>query len=176
VYKTRWSRFLDASRVKREKLRVREPTNTVCAHYTASFSGTFKFHNYNTMAGDTRDSSSTQPQPRGPPPGATAPPEHVKNPKVYEVFNAPANANSLPAGSGQNTAGGRPENPSLTEGIKTVRLADFKQVHQYPCVREALLTGIGGGFGMGAIRAVWGSKRHHALRCSHSMYISSATC
>jgi hypothetical protein len=113
----------------------------------------FTAHLQHAMAGDTRDSSS--PPPRGPPPGATEPPKHVKNTKVYEVF--PANANSLPDGSGQNTAGGRPENPKLAEAIKTVRIEDFKQVHMYPCVRESLLTGIGGGFGMGAVRAVWGS-------------------
>jgi hypothetical protein len=26
----------------------------------------------------------------------------------------------------------------------------------YPCVRESLLMGIGGGFGMGGVRALWG--------------------
>lgn len=120
------------------------------------------------MAGDTRDSSS--PTLRGPPPGATEPPEHVKNAKVYEVF--PANANALPEGSGQNTAG-RPENPNLTDAVKTVRIQDFAQVHMYPCVRESLLTGIGGGFGMGFFRAIWGgmylplqliARRFHPMR------------
>ncbi|TVY43152.1 Cytochrome c oxidase protein 20, mitochondrial [Lachnellula occidentalis] len=101
------------------------------------------------MAGDTRESSS--PPLRGPPPGATEPPEHVENAKTYEVF--PASANSLPEGSGQNTAG-RPQNPNLTDAVKTVRIQDFKQVYMYPCVRESLLTGIGGGFAMGFIRAI----------------------
>lgn len=110
------------------------------------------------MAGDTRDSQAAPSPPRGPPPGATEPPEHVKTPnKVYEVFSAPpANANALPDGSGQNTAGGREKNLGLTDAIKTVRIEDFKQVHMYPCVRESLLTGIAGGFGMGGIRALWG--------------------
>lgn len=112
-------------------------------------------NSHNTMAGDTRDSST--PPPRGSPPGATEPPDHVKNTKVYEVFNGPPNANSLPEGSGQNTAGSHQEAPSLGEAVKTVRLGDFQQVYLYPCVRESLLTGIGAGFGMGAVRAVWGS-------------------
>lgn len=107
------------------------------------------------MADDTRD--SRQPSPRGPPPGVTVPPDHVNNPKVYEVFNAPPpSANALPEGSGQNTAGSKQEVPSLGEAIKTVRLGDFKQVHMYPCVRESLLTGIGGGFAMGGVRALLG--------------------
>jgi cytochrome c oxidase assembly protein subunit 20 len=107
------------------------------------------------MAGDTRD--GTHSPPRGPPPGVNEPPEHVKTPnKVYEVFSAPPSANALPEGSGQNTAGGHEATPSLTEAIKTVRLGDFKQVHMYPCVRESLLMGIGGGFGIGGIRALWG--------------------
>ncbi|KAH8687112.1 hypothetical protein BGZ60DRAFT_425039 [Tricladium varicosporioides] len=111
------------------------------------------------MAGDTRDSQAASSTLRDPPPGATEPPEHVKTPnKIYEVFSAPpANANILPDGSGQNTAGGREKNPGLTDAIKTVRFEDFKQVHMYPCVRESLLTGIAGGFGMGGIRALWGA-------------------
>jgi cytochrome c oxidase assembly protein subunit 20 len=115
------------------------------------------------MAGDTRDTSSSQPQPRGPPPGAsqTEPPAHIQSgsPKVYEVFHSdapPASANALPEGSGQNTAGSKKEVPSLSEAIKTVRLEDFKQVHMYPCVRESLLMGIGGGFGIGGLRALLG--------------------
>jgi cytochrome c oxidase assembly protein subunit 20 len=110
------------------------------------------------MAGDTRDPST--PTPRGPPPGSTEPPEHVKTPpKIYEVFNAPPpSANALPEGSGLNTAGAREKQPTLTEGIKTVRLQDFKQVHMYPCVRESLLMGIGSAFGVGGVRALWGGK------------------
>jgi len=116
------------------------------------------------MAGDTRDSN--QPPLRGPPPGAIEPPEHVKTPsKVYEVFHSPPqNANALPEGSGQNTAGGRGKAPALTDAIKTVKLEDFKKVHMYPCVRESLLMGIGGGFGIGGIRALWGGM--FALTCS----------
>jgi cytochrome c oxidase assembly protein subunit 20 len=110
------------------------------------------------MAGDTRESSSS-PSSRGPPPGALEPPEHVKTPnKIYEVFDAPPSANALPEGSGQNTAGSREPAPSLGDAIKTVRLGDFKQVHMYPCVRESLLMGIGGGFGIGGIRALWGGE------------------
>jgi len=106
------------------------------------------------MAGDTRDAAQNL---RGPPPGAEAPPDHVKNPKIYEVFNAPASANDLPQGSGQNTAGGRVEVPSLAEAVKTVRLEDFKQVHMYPCVRESLLSGIAGAFAVGGVRSLMGT-------------------
>ena len=109
------------------------------------------------MAGDTRD-KDPQPQPRGPPPGATSPPAHVGTPnKVYEVFQGPPqNANALPAGSGQNTAGSTPQVAKLSDAWKTIRLEDLKQVYMYPCVRESLLYGIGGGFGVGGVRALWG--------------------
>jgi cytochrome c oxidase assembly protein subunit 20 len=115
------------------------------------------------MAGDTRDtpppkdgSDSTA---RGPPAGETGPPEHIKSskPKVYEVFNNPSpSANDLPAGYGQNTAGSRKPIPTLTEAVKTVRVEDLKMVYQYPCARESLLMGIGAGFGVGGVRALWG--------------------
>lgn len=112
------------------------------------------------MSGKSTDSN---PMPRGPPPGATEPPAHVSKPKVYEVFNAPENANALPDGSGQNTAGSHGEGPGLAEAIKTVRLGDFKQVHMYPCVRESLLTGIGAGFAMGGVRALLKGGQHTEL-------------
>ncbi|EDN97409.1 hypothetical protein SS1G_11934 [Sclerotinia sclerotiorum 1980 UF-70] len=110
-----------------------------------------------------QETANPNPTPRGPPPGATSPPEHVQTPnKIYEVFHTtpPANANALPAGSGQNTAGaGNKETPSLGAAIKTVRWQDFAQVHMYPCARESFLTGIGGGFAMGGIRAIFGGRR-----------------
>ncbi|KAG9236053.1 hypothetical protein BJ875DRAFT_372948 [Amylocarpus encephaloides] len=111
------------------------------------------------MAGDTRDSNSL-PQPRGPPPGETAPPSHVTEtpPKVYEVFHGPPpSANALPEGSGQNTAGSSQETPKLKDAFKTLRWEDIQQVYMYPCARESLLMGIGGAFGMGGIRALWGA-------------------
>ncbi|PMD67596.1 uncharacterized protein K444DRAFT_515054 [Hyaloscypha bicolor E] len=109
------------------------------------------------MAGDTRDEN--QSPTRGPPPGASEPPDHVKTPnKVYEVFHSPPqSANALPEGSGQNTAGGRERPPAITDAVKTIKLEDFKKVHMYPCVRESLLMGIGSGFGIGGIRALWGA-------------------
>ncbi|KAL2072030.1 hypothetical protein VTL71DRAFT_11373 [Oculimacula yallundae] len=112
------------------------------------------------MADDTRNTTpSPSNAPPGPPPGTTTPPPHIQSssPKVYEVFNAPPSANALPDGSGQNTAGSGKEAPTLASAIKTVRIQDFKQVHMYPCVRESLLMGIGGAFGMGGVRALWGA-------------------
>jgi cytochrome c oxidase assembly protein subunit 20 len=88
----------------------------------------------NTMAGDTRDSSSK-----------------------YETFTSPPpSANSLPPGSGQNTAGSHLAPPKITDAIKTVRLEDFKQVHMYPCARDAFIFGIGSGFGIGGLRFALG--------------------
>jgi len=110
------------------------------------------------MAGDTRDSAPTPGgTPPSPPSGAAAPPEHVKKPQIYELFNPPPpSVNALPDGSGQNTAGSRQEAPTLTAAVKTVRWQDFKQVHMYPCVRESLLLGIAGGFSVGGVRALLG--------------------
>ena len=125
-----------------------------------------------TISRSSPDNHSSQPSqaqpplPRNPPPGATSPPAHVTStpPKIYEVFHSPsspappASANSLPEGSGQNTAGSREKAPSLGDAVKTVRLEDFKQVHMYPCVRESLLMGIGAGAGLGGVRALWGGE------------------
>jgi cytochrome c oxidase assembly protein subunit 20 len=106
------------------------------------------------MAEDTRDSN--QPPIRSPPPNATISADYVQNAKTYETFNAPPSANALPEGSGLNTAGAHVENPTLAQAIKTVRLEDFKQVYMYPCARESLLNGIGGGFALGGVRLMFG--------------------
>jgi len=124
------------------------------------------------MAGDTREPTSSHP--RGPPPGATAPPDHVQTPKVYEVFNAPPPANALPDGSGLNTAGARTEVPKLTDAVKTIRMEDFKEVYKYPCARESLLTGIGGGFGVGGVRALLGASVPKAANWAVGTFVFAA--
>ncbi|CAM0140251.1 hypothetical protein VKS41_005940 [Umbelopsis sp. WA50703] len=45
-----------------------------------------------------------------------------------------------------------PNEPSLSEALKTVKIEDLKSVPQIPCARNSLLYGIGGGAGFGAIR------------------------
>lgn len=48
--------------------------------------------------------------------------------------------------------------PSILDAAKTVQLEDFTKVHQTPCVRNALLPGIGGGVAIGAGRFVVGGQ------------------
>lgn len=102
------------------------------------------------MAADTRE-----PQ-KAPNPSTSS----ISQGRTYETFNAPIapeNVNALPGG-GLNTAGGKPKDAGLLEALKSVRLEELKEVHKKPCVRDALLTGIGAGFGMGGIRAIMGGK------------------
>ncbi|RFU26617.1 hypothetical protein B7463_g9715, partial [Scytalidium lignicola] len=137
------------------------------------------------MADDTRESpSSRSGSPPAPPPGATAPPEHIQSakPKIYEVFHSssptasssgPDNANELPLSASQNTAGSKSKQlePTFTNALKTVRLGDLKQVHMYPCVRDSLLTGIGAGFGIGGLRALLGAPIPKATNWAASSFV-----
>ena len=78
--------------------------------------------------------------------------------KPIDTFNysaSPENANALP-GTTTNTAGGPPRDAKIIDAFKTIKLRDFKEVHTKPCARESLLTGIGAGFGVGGIRAIFG--------------------
>ncbi|KAG8529219.1 uncharacterized protein KY384_005854 [Bacidia gigantensis] len=70
----------------------------------------------------------------------------------------PQNANTLPGG-GLHTAGGKIEQPSISDALKSVKISDFKEIHKKPCVREALMIGIGGGFGVGGLRAIFGGEQ-----------------
>jgi len=106
------------------------------------------------MAADTWE---PQKAPLDPATSSTTP---TSQSRTYETFNAPIapeNVNALPGG-GLNTAGGRPKDAGLLEAMKSVRLQELKEVHKKPCVRDALLTGIGAGFGIGGIRVIMGGK------------------
>ena len=50
------------------------------------------------------------------------------------------------------------KNTSYIEAARTVQLSDFTSLHKQPCVRDALLPGIAGGAGVGALRFVMGAK------------------
>ena len=61
---------------------------------------------------------------------------------------------------------------SYFDAMRSIQLSDFQEVHKKPCVRDALLTGIGGGFGIGGVRAILGSMstsshlaKYHADQC-----------
>jgi cytochrome c oxidase assembly protein subunit 20 len=99
------------------------------------------------------------PKLRGPPPGATEPPEHVKQPQVYEIFHgATTDGNQHAGASSANTEGqpNRPSRPTLKEGVQSIKSDDFFRVHHIPCAREGLMTGIGAGAAVGVGRYVVG--------------------
>ncbi|KAF4537584.1 Cox20/FAM36A [Lasiodiplodia theobromae] len=79
----------------------------------------------------------------------------------YESFVPAAsgdNPNVMPGGT-QHTAGGEKiGGVSLSDGFKTIQPKDFLEIHKYPCVREAILTSIGTGFGTGGLMAIWGKS------------------
>ncbi|KAI9677773.1 MAG: hypothetical protein M1829_002545 [Trizodia sp. TS-e1964] len=81
----------------------------------------------------------------------------------YATFPAAENTDSASTTSSINP-GGRPTNLSIIEAAKTIKLEDFKEVHKKPCVRNALLAGILGGFGVGGVRGILGAS---LLKASH---------
>ncbi|MCJ1263379.1 hypothetical protein MMC22_003249 [Lobaria immixta] len=102
------------------------------------------------MAADTREDSPQQ--------STSAQPLNSSSiqDKTYEKFSAaPHNANALPGGS-INTAGGKLRETTIMDALKTIKLEDFKDVYKKPCARDALLVGIGAGFGTGGLRAIMG--------------------
>lgn len=103
------------------------------------------------MAANTGANSTTRD-----PLGKDAPPSE----KAYENFNISAareSLNGLPF-SASDQAKGNVENPTLSKALMTIKMEDFKSLHQKPCVRDALLVGIGVGFGLGGIRASLGGQ------------------
>ncbi|KAL2163260.1 hypothetical protein VTH06DRAFT_5316 [Thermothelomyces fergusii] len=51
---------------------------------------------------------------------------------------------------------GRGRQPTLVEAMQTIKPSDFLTFHQAPCARTGLLTGIGAGAAVGAVRWIMG--------------------
>lgn len=111
------------------------------------------------------DDDSSVPQPRGPPPGATAPPDHVTKPQVYEIFESSKSEARDVNNPTSNSPGkqGQYVRPTMSDGISSIKSDDFLKVHQMPCARQGLLTGIGSGFVMGFIRYLTGGKSQKTI-------------
>ena len=88
------------------------------------------------MAADTRDDNIQK---------ESTPPTHSSKGSEPDA-HAASNATVLATG----------KEVGVVDVLKTIKASEFKEVHKKPCVRDSLLTGIGGGFGVGGIRAIWG--------------------
>lgn len=115
------------------------------------------------MAADTRENASTKESP----PVAAGSAKSTQL-DVSAVPVAPPNENALPAGAGQNTAGAKVREAGVVDALRSIKPTEFSEVHKKPCVRDALLTGIGGGFGIGGLRAIWGGM----LFCQAQRYLN----
>lgn len=65
--------------------------------------------------------------------------------------------NMIPGGT-MNTAGGKIPEVTLGNALSSIRPEEFTEIHKKPCVRTALLTGMGVGFGLGGVRAMLGGE------------------
>ena len=51
-----------------------------------------------------------------------------------------------------------PKDVSYSEVVGDVSMSELSSFYKKPCARESLLTGIGAGFGIGGVRAIFGGK------------------
>ncbi|KAI2616908.1 hypothetical protein GGS26DRAFT_596673 [Hypomontagnella submonticulosa] len=93
------------------------------------------------------------PRVRGPPPGATEVPEHVKKPQIYEIFPG-----SQSQADGATEGSKIPELPTLEEGLRSIKADDFLSVHKIPCARQGFMTGIISGAAVGVGKYLIGGR------------------
>ncbi|TKA67883.1 hypothetical protein B0A55_09706 [Friedmanniomyces simplex] len=80
-----------------------------------------------------------------------------QNGKIVPYTPPPQNANMM-AGGTEHTAGGKAPEVNLANAFQSgLKLSDFTDLPKRPCVRDALLTGIGSGFALGGFRAIFGA-------------------
>lgn len=104
------------------------------------------------------------PKLRGPPPGATEPPDHVKEPHIYEIFHSPATPDGTPPAAGIDGQLDRLSRPTFKDGVQSIKSDDWTKIHQIPCAREGFMTGIGAGTAVGMGRYVVGGMFLHMQR------------
>ncbi|KAI0205920.1 hypothetical protein F4808DRAFT_184898 [Astrocystis sublimbata] len=113
-----------------------------------------------------QDDNTPPPNLRGPPPGATEPPDHVKQPQVYEIFNSSTTPerSHITDGATPPTTGPegqqppRAPRPTFRDGVQSIQKDDFFRLHHIPCAREGFMTGIGAGAVVGAGRFITGAR------------------
>ncbi|KAI0968380.1 hypothetical protein F4678DRAFT_198788 [Xylaria arbuscula] len=116
----------------------------------------------------------TPPKLRGPPPGATEPPDHVKKPQVYEIFHGsttPERSNLGASPGGTEEQPGRQPRPTIKEGFQSIKSDDFLKLHHIPCARDGLMTGIGAGAAIGAGRYFTGAKAPKAANWAFGAFL-----
>ncbi|KAF7534127.1 hypothetical protein G7054_g6493 [Neopestalotiopsis clavispora] len=122
-----------------------------------------------------QDEHTTQPQPRGPPPGATAPPDHVGKPQVYEIFHGSKPEDRDGSVSRGPSEGQEPKRqPTISDGIKSIKSEDFFNVHQIPCARQGWMTGIGAGFVLGVGRYLTGARIPKAANWAFASFMAGS--
>ncbi|KAK6443722.1 hypothetical protein LTR95_000549 [Oleoguttula sp. CCFEE 5521] len=97
-----------------------------------------------------------------------------QNGKQIPYTAPPENANMMPGGT-QHTAGGAVVEPTLVNAFGTVKLEEFRELHKRPCVRDALMVGIGAGAGVGGIRGLLGAKVWTACSWAVASWMGAST-
>lgn len=80
-----------------------------------------------------------------------------------QPYRPPENANMM-AGGTAHTAGGKTPEVSVGNAFEGgIKWNDFTELPKRPCVRDALMTGIGGGFALGGVRAIFGGTSYSSI-------------
>ena len=76
--------------------------------------------------------------------------------KLWDAFGNPEEPVNALANATYKPRGKDPKDVSYSEVVGSMSMSEISSFYKAPCARESLLTGIGAGFGIGGIRAVFG--------------------
>ncbi|KAJ5493022.1 hypothetical protein N7539_001768 [Penicillium diatomitis] len=79
--------------------------------------------------------------------------------KLWDAFGNPEEPVNALATATYKPRGKDTKDVSYSEVVGNVSLSEISSFYKAPCARESLLTGIGAGFGIGGVRAVFGGLR-----------------
>lgn len=104
-----------------------------------------------TKLASSTDGSSSKPDASYVPAKSAGSNLQSKSPRRQEIVN------EMPGGTANTAGGEKIQDYSAWSVLKSIRPSEFAHFHRLPCVRDALLTGIGCGFGTGGLAFVLGS-------------------
>lgn len=76
--------------------------------------------------------------------------------KLWEAFGSPEDRVNVLADASYKPRGKDPKDVSYSDVVGKLSVSEMASFHKAPCARESLLTGIGAGFGIGGVRAIFG--------------------
>ncbi|CAL5870200.1 uncharacterized protein PFLUO_LOCUS4435 [Penicillium psychrofluorescens] len=108
------------------------------------------------MAEDSQDPGNRQSNPSIDPQKSAHDRSQSQVGKLWDAFGNPEEPVNVLANAKYKPPGKSAKDANYSELVGNISLNELSNIHKTPCARDSLMTGIGAGFGIGGVRAIFG--------------------